>query len=112
MKTTKKYDIKKMLGANIKLIRKKRKMTQERLAELIDIAPPNISYIENGKFAPSIETLQKIAAALEVEPYELYYFNKTNNAPEIKKELFNALEKDERMLNILYKIFKAIHLNV
>jgi len=111
-KTTQKEDIKKLLGANIKSIRKARKMTQEQLAEMVDIAPPNISYIENGKFAPSIETLQKIACALGVEPYELYRFNRANNTIEIKQELFDALDKDDRLLYLLYKIFKAIRFSV
>ena len=65
-------DFKKLLGNRIKTIRKARKLTQEQLAEYVNIGTPNISYIENGKFAPSIDTLQKIAQALKVEPYELY----------------------------------------
>ena len=101
-------DIKKLLGSNIKKIRKARGLTQEKLAEMVEISPPNISYIETGKFAPSIETLQKIARALNVEPYELYKFKQEVSVEDIKKELFEALEQDETMLKLFYKIFKAI----
>ena len=51
-------NLKKQLGQNIKLIRKAKKLTQEKLAEIVGIGTPNISYIESGKFAPSIDTLQ------------------------------------------------------
>ena len=53
-------NIKKLLGLRIREYRKSLNMTQEKLAELIGIGTPNISYIENGKFAPSVETLEKI----------------------------------------------------
>lgn len=98
-------DIKKMLGKKIKMIRKERNLTQEQLAERVDIGTPNISYIETGKFAPSIETMQKIAAALNVTPRELYDFDDFRNINDIKKELFDALEKDEKALKIMYEIF-------
>ena len=100
-------DIKKLLGSRIKNIRKKRGVTQEKLAEMVGIAPPNISYIETGKYCPAIDTMQKIATALDVEPYELYRFN-IKNQNEIKNELFCALEKDEKLLNIIYQIFQTI----
>ena len=100
-------DIKKQLGQKIKEIRKQRNLTQEKLAELVGIGTPNISYIENGKFAPAFDTLQKIAQALRVEPWELYKFdNKTNQ--EIKKELFCALENDEKLLKLVYEFFLSV----
>ena len=42
-------NIKKELGEKIKRLRKKQKLTQEQLAEMIDIAPRNLSSIEVGK---------------------------------------------------------------
>lgn len=105
-------DIKKKLGKKIKMIRKARNMTQEQLAEMVDIGTPNISYIENGKFAPSIENLQKIASALEVEPWELYKFDDFKNIEEIKKNLFTQLENDEQMLKIIYEIFLLLKFKI
>ncbi len=105
-------DIKKLLGKKIKLIRKERKLTQEQLAELVDIGTPNISYIENGKFAPSNETLQKIAKALDVSPSELYNFDEFKNVNDIKKELFDALDKDDKVLKVIYGVFKSLRFHV
>ena len=100
-------NVKKQLGKNIKNIRKLRGMTQECLAEIVGIVVPNISYIECGKLAPSVETFEKIANALGVEPFELYRFNLKSNE-EIKKELFCALEGDEKLLKLIYEYFLSI----
>ena len=43
-------EIKKLLGQRIRQLRKARGLTQEELAEMLEIGTPNISYIENGKF--------------------------------------------------------------
>lgn len=41
-------------------------LTQENLAERVDLSVSHISEIENGKKRPSLKTLEKIAAALDV----------------------------------------------
>ena len=43
-------DLKKLLGKKIQIIRKSRNLTQEKLAELIDIETPSLSYLETGKY--------------------------------------------------------------
>ena len=52
-------NIKKFLGQRIKEIRKARGITQEQLAERIGIGTPNISYIETGRYAPTVENFEK-----------------------------------------------------
>lgn len=46
--------------------------TIKNVAERIDVAPPNLSNIVNGKVTPSIEMLQRIASALDVHISELF----------------------------------------
>lgn len=99
--------IKKQLGSRIKEIRKHRGITQEQLAEMVGIGTSNISYIETGKFAPSIENFEKIVKALNVEPYELYMFNPIKSIDNMKKEIKTAIE-DENVLNLIYKFYLAI----
>lgn len=50
----------------IRDIRKKLGMTQEKLAELVDLSVNYISEIENGKKKPSLKRLGQIAKALGV----------------------------------------------
>ena len=50
-------NVKKSLGEKIKRLRKLRGYTQEELAEIIDIAPRNLSKIEVGANFVTAETL-------------------------------------------------------
>ena len=47
-------------------------MTQEKLAELVDVSVTYISQLELGKHTPSFNTLEALSKALKVEPYEFY----------------------------------------
>lgn len=101
-------NIKLLLGKKIKELRKAHKYTQEQLAEKIGIGTPNISYFETGKFAPSIETLQKLAQVFGVEIHEIYMFQPLKPTSEIKQELTKAIESDEKILRLLYKFYITI----
>lgn len=100
--------IKVLLGRRIRELRKAKKLTQEELAEKVGIGTPNISYFETGKFSPAIETLQKIAEALEVEIYELYMFNPLKSTDEIRKELIEALNSSDNLTRMLYKFYISV----
>lgn len=103
-----KDNMKKLLGKRIREIRNKRGLTQERLAELVDINTPNISYIENGKFYPSYETFIGLLQALNVEPCELFTFDIVKTPDELKKEMIDAFNKDEKLLRLIYKVYRAV----
>lgn len=60
-----------MLGNNIKTARKRLKITQKELATRLGIAEITIRKYENGDREPNLETIEKLATALEVTPYEL-----------------------------------------
>ncbi len=59
------------IGIKINILRKRLKYSQEKLAELSDLSKTSIGTIERGKSKPSIETLEKIAKALDIELKEL-----------------------------------------
>ncbi len=100
-------ELKKLLGKKIQIIRKSKMLTQEKLAELINIETPSLSYIETGKFSPSTETLQKLADALHVEPWEFYYFD-TITDEEKKEEITKAMDKNPQLLKMIYNFYKSI----
>ena len=52
--------------ARLREVRKKRKMTQEQLGKRVDVTKVSISCYENGSRTPDIDTLEKIADALDV----------------------------------------------
>lgn len=101
-------NIKKLLGKRIQELRKARKYTQEELAEMIGIGTPNISNFETGKFSPAVETLEKLAKALNVEVYELYLFKPLKSSEEIIEELEAVIHSDEKILRMLYKFYLSI----
>lgn len=55
------------LQANIRKLREKKGLSQEKLARLADVANNTIIKIESGENQnPTLETLQKIAKALDI----------------------------------------------
>ena len=64
-------NIRKVLGANVKFYRYKIGYTQEQLAEKCDLSTRYISDIENANGNISIDTLEIIAHALNIDSYVL-----------------------------------------
>ena len=54
------------IGERVKAIRKSKHMTQKELGDILGISSVNISQIENNVREPKIETLARIASALDV----------------------------------------------
>lgn len=100
-------DLKKSVGKKIQIIRKSKGLTQERLAELIGIETPSLSYLETGKYSPSIETLQKLSDALQVQPWEFYYFDFISDE-QMKYELKKALDEKPKLIKLIYNFYKSI----
>ena len=63
-----------LLGLKIKEYRKNKKLTQEKLAEILELDVGYISKLEVGRNFPTIGTLEKIAKVLEVDLYKLFQF--------------------------------------
>ena len=61
-------------GLNVVYYRKRKKLTQLQLAELVEVDRSHISAIELGKVGVSFDVLFKISEVLEIAPYELFYF--------------------------------------
>lgn len=57
---------------NIKEVRLKRRMTQQELADKIDVSVPRISEWENAKFIPSWKHMLKLSEALNSSVDELF----------------------------------------
>lgn len=59
------------LGQNIKKYREQKKLSQNRLAELVNLSREHIGSVETGKDFLSLRKLFEIADVLEIEPYKL-----------------------------------------
>lgn len=65
-------DSKKILADNVRLLRAKKRFSQEAIAEIANIGQNQISEIENEHSNPSLETLIKLADALSVNLSTLF----------------------------------------
>ncbi|MFR1502476.1 MAG: helix-turn-helix domain-containing protein [Opitutales bacterium] len=104
-------NIKKELGEKIKRLRKKQKLTQEQLAEMIDIAPRNLSSIEVGTSFAKAETLEKILIALNTTTEELFSNDHIKSNEALIKEIHNSIssiQNNKVLLEKVYKVIKAL----
>jgi transcriptional regulator with XRE-family HTH domain len=91
-----------ILGSNLKRYRSNHRLSQADLAEKLDISVNFLSNIENGNKRVSPQTLVKFAAALNIEPYELFKPEEAlpPDTPEILNKSFDeAVEAVTRTLN-------------
>lgn len=81
------------VGHKIKELRIMKSLTQKELGQRMGISQQQIAQYENGKLNPKIETLQKIADALEV-PRNLLFedLDSTEKSELVKLDLINLIK--------------------
>ena len=84
-------DNKKLLGQRIKYFRKAKNLTQEQLA--VSMEPNSISIIESGRNFPTLNSLEKIANALDIELNILFRYSQNKSNSEIIDNINNELTK-------------------
>lgn len=101
---------KQLIGRRIKELRKLKKLSQEELAEMVEIAPRHLSSLETGRNFPSFVTLEKIAKHLNVDladivdyPYKTYSLDKLR---QVTKKMID--EADESKLRLLIKLIRDV----
>ena len=100
------------IGERIRMIRIKCGMTQERLAEAADLSVPYISHVERGCKRASLETLVRVAGALDVtvdcllsgiQPADRDAF-----LPDIRELLDDCSPRERRMLLVITSTVKRV----
>ena len=97
----------KALGKRIKKARKEKGLTQERFAEMIDIATEYESRIETGAARPSLTLIEAISSVLEVNEAEIMFGNKEEEkeAQDLMEKIFSMDKKKrravERMIDVI-----------
>jgi transcriptional regulator with XRE-family HTH domain len=89
-------ELAKQIGLNIRKIRLKRDLSQETVALSAEIHPAYFGRLERGEKCPTIDTLYKVAKALDVSLYEVI---DCQEAPKVTKS--NALFRIEQSLKEL-----------
>jgi transcriptional regulator with XRE-family HTH domain len=93
------------LPERLKYLRETRNLTQKDLAQLAGVSQPTIAHIEKNTKDPSVETLNKIANALDIHIATLFSTNdvfvfdlkrlrrKYNNVDKLTPHLYMGLGK-------------------
>ncbi len=106
------------IGMNIKNARMKKGLSQEQLAETLDITNTHISYLETDTKYPSLDMLIKIANALDVSADDLLVGELTHTSSPVGRELHAILQDcnhDERemliqILKFIKKLFRKYNI--
>ena len=89
------------IGKKLQYLRKQNNLSQEELAEKMDVARQTISKWELGETAPDISQAKKLSQIFAISLDEL-----TNN--DIKDILINKVSNTERLAGIIIKVLKLI----
>ena len=102
------------LGARIKELRKNKKYTQDKFAELIGIDAKHLSRVECSRTQPSLNLLNKISQVLEIDILEFFNVQRQNienfkNKEELINEINSILNDTSfHKVRLFYKILKNI----
>jgi transcriptional regulator with XRE-family HTH domain len=95
-----KMSLERLVIDNIKRIRKEKRISQEKLAEACNTATSYIGLMEIYRNIPKLSTIEKIAAALDVDPLVLFH-NKNQLPAEkeaelqiVKTQILGKIEKE------------------
>jgi transcriptional regulator with XRE-family HTH domain len=95
-----------LIGDRLRSLREAKGLSQGDIEKRCGLLRAYISRVENGHTVPSVETLEKLARALEVPLYQLFY--EGEEVPELPKLLkrvtaeeiaWGSTGKDARILN-------------
>jgi transcriptional regulator with XRE-family HTH domain len=100
-----------VIGDRLRELREQKKFSQGDIEKRTGLLRCYISRVENNHTVPAIETLEKMARALEVPMYKLFYDgNAPAKAPAIFKQkssddgLWGSSGKDAKFLNKLRRL--------
>ena len=95
-----------ILGERLRTVREQKELSQGDIEKRSGLLRCYISRVENGHTVPAVETLEKLARALEVPMYELLYEGEEPPKPQVTggkagQKLWGASGKDARYLRKL-----------
>src|ERR1700686_3073990 len=94
-----------IIGDRLRALREEKKLSQGEIEKRTGLLRCYISRVENGHTVPAVETLEKLARALEVPLYQLFYDGEEPPALPKRKTsddiAWGSSRKDARLLNHL-----------
>ena len=102
-------DIKKLFGNRLKKIRLEKGLTQEILAEKLNVSAKSLSQIELGNNFVSAQTLDAICEALSITPKYLFDFEVLSaNEEKQLSQIVSKLQNNPKLIETIKKIVNAL----
>jgi transcriptional regulator with XRE-family HTH domain len=95
-----------IVGERLKAIREMKNMSQGDIENRTGLLRCYISRVENGHTVPAIETLEKMARAMEVPLYQIFFDSENGEPKELKLPKGAAMKlsgKDAKVMSRLSK---------
>ena len=104
-------------GRQVRNLRQSKKMSQEELAFKAGLSPAHLGQIERAQKKPTLETIGRLAEALEVPVANLFsceasVTNETHlngTIEKINSQLFAMSEEDQKNILRIIRIFRHSH---
>ena len=105
-----KKEINIQIGEQIKTAREQAKLTQEQLAERVDVSPQYISDLERGVVGISIPTLKRVCITLGVSSDQILFGTATKNRAAALNNLCKPLTEEQFVIltEVVGKFVEAI----
>ena len=106
-------EIRQNVGNIVKQLRIQKGLTQEKLAEFIDVQPQTIRAIEKGRSFLSCKVLTKLSNFFEVD-YSFFFLNKANILNDDDNKSISKIKSllpqfSSSKLNEIYNILLVMH---
>jgi len=98
-----------LLGKRIRMLRRINDLSQEQLAEKAKMSGKYVGEIERGQANITIDILEKISIALDVELSDLFDFEHEISRHELIPQINSLLQDaDDQNLQTIFRIIKSI----
>ena len=93
-----------IVGERLKAIRESKDMSQGDIERKTGLLRCYISRVENGHTVPAIETLEKMARAMDVDLYQIFYNAENGQPKELKLPKRENVKLSSKDANILARL--------
>jgi transcriptional regulator with XRE-family HTH domain len=100
-----------VIGEKLRTLREQKNLSQGDIEKRTGLLRCYISRVENGHTVPSVDTLEKMARALEVPMYRLFTDEAHVKMPNLPAELISRRAgnpKNERVFRAFAKLFARV----
>jgi transcriptional regulator with XRE-family HTH domain len=98
-----------VIGERLRALREQKRMSQGDIEKRTGLLRVYISRVENGHTVPAIETLEKMARAMEVPMYQLFYDGEKPPVPEVRNIADDAWGSSGRDARTLDRFRRLLH---